>query len=127
MTTPANISKLPKWAQDHIANIARQRDVAVRELSEYVDNQTPAKFFTESLVCLSDGSPEFVKRYIQADTITVEFMGVRLRVDAHDHNKMHGKGIRIKWEPVARKCGDVAMIPYSSCSVRLISMEKEKS
>jgi len=38
--TPEQISKLPRWAQDHIKDLARQRETALEALNSHVDNQT---------------------------------------------------------------------------------------
>lgn len=40
--TPDLIAKLPKWAQEHIADLQRQRDAAIEALENIVDTQTPS-------------------------------------------------------------------------------------
>ena len=37
--------KLPAWAQEHIKELERERDIAIRALNDYVDNQTESAIF----------------------------------------------------------------------------------
>lgn len=67
------ISKLPKWAQAHIANLQRQRDTAVDALKQYLDNQSPSRIFFEDMLCTKPGPPEYVKVYLHPSRDEVTF------------------------------------------------------
>jgi hypothetical protein len=61
-----DITKLPGWAQRLIVDLQRQRDTAVGALHRYRDDQTESSVWTDDLLCLSAGSPERCRRFIQA-------------------------------------------------------------
>lgn len=123
-TTPEQIAKLPRWAQEHIKDLERQREVAVRALDEYVDAQTESPFYTLDNECTGERQgPTFRKRYIQAHSIEVEWRGVVLSVDANDYGQVGG-GIRLKWEAGGKHASkDAAFIPSSYQSARIVSKE----
>jgi hypothetical protein len=111
------ITKLPKWAQEHIKGIARQRDAAVRALNEYVDNQTPSPIFVDDYVCTGEGRGSSSKRrYVQGNNLTIEHQGVRLYITLRDRqiDLQWGNGVGI---------GEVALIPSSFQIARLVSKE----
>lgn len=119
--TPEQIAKLPKWAQDHIKDVERERFVAVRALNEFCDTQTKSQFYTEESVCSGERQgPSTKRKYIQAIAIIAAWRGVELRVDANDYGQS-GPGIRLSWN--ATDGGDVALIPYSHNSMRLVQTE----
>ena len=43
------VTKLPKWAQEHIQTIERQRDHATATLKEFLDSQTPSSFLRRGI------------------------------------------------------------------------------
>lgn len=70
---PLQLLKLPKWAQEYIIEIERQREAAVKALNDAFDNQTLSRIFTEDIVCVEKGAPSFFKKYIQAPRNEVTF------------------------------------------------------
>ncbi len=112
----AKIKKLPKWAQEHINDLQRQRDIAVRDLRDWADQQTPSPFSVSELVSIKDGGPERFVRYVQAHRIDITYLGVEATVILRD------RGIDIQYN---NDCGEeVALIPYSYQQISLISREK---
>lgn len=113
-------SKLPKWAQEHIQKIERQRDDAVKALNEYVDNQTESPFYFEDWVSTGEDSGPTTKRvYIQTNQIVVEYAGVELEIllrKSEDH-------INLQWHSLDNHTGDVALIPHMYQSAKLVSKE----
>lgn len=108
--TPEQIAKLPRWAQDHLNNISRERDAAIRSLNEFCDNQSPSPFYIEDHPCTGETSGPSRKRiYIQAHAITVEWAGVILNIDANDYGNRKNE-IEISWS-TAEGTRDVAMVP----------------
>lgn len=109
------IAKLPVWAQTVIRDVTRQRDNALREQREYLADQKESPFFVEHV-----GPGNKDTRFVQAHTLTVRWQGVKLRVDANPYGNS-GPGIRLQWEADDHK--DVALIPSSYQSARLVSKE----
>lgn len=121
--TPEQLSKLPKWAQDHIRDIARQRETAVNVLNEFVNDDTPSPFFFEDYACTGEcQGPSNKRRYIQAHSVTVVWRGVELRVSANDYGNS-GRGIGLSWGTEGGRHQDVAFIPSNYLSARLVSKE----
>lgn len=74
MITHEMLQRLPKWAQEHIATLARERNDAIKTLQDFLDNQTPSDFWTEEW-----RSTKNVKNYIQSRQVTIK-MGDRKEV-----------------------------------------------
>lgn len=118
--TTEQIAKLPKWAQEHIETISRERELAVRSLNQYCDESTPSPFSTFEYVCTGEiQGPSGKRRYIQAIAIEVEWRGVTLRIDANDYGN-NGKGIRLQWG-TKRNTEEVAFIPTSYQAARILT------
>lgn len=119
-----NIDRLPKWAQDHIQTITRERDTAVRALNEYVDGQTESGFYYDDFLSLGErrtealyGGPSSKRIYVQTRAITVVHAGVELDVVAR--NDGSGPEISIQWGSEHRGVGEIAFIPHSFQCARL--------
>lgn len=67
----SDITKLPKWAQEHINKIQYQRDAAVAALDAFTDGQTESDIWIEEHPCTGEkaGPSEKIK-YIQASRVT---------------------------------------------------------
>lgn len=116
--TPEKLAKLPKWAQEHIADLARRTANAERALNEYKDSQTPCEFYTEDMLCVGGGT-EYVKRYIQAHKVCVERDGVKLTILLRQDEK----GLDLQWQSTERLMNEIAMVPVSFNKVKLVSKE----
>jgi hypothetical protein len=66
MITQPQYDRLPSYVKKELESLRRQRDVAVQQLREYEDSQTPSDIWTEKMICDSPGSPRTTKKYIQA-------------------------------------------------------------
>lgn len=112
---PSNeqIEKLPKWAQERIRDLERERELSVRKLNEFVDGQTESRIWVDDLVCTGEQSgPTSKRHYIQSHKITV-MVGkteVHVGLDLDDSSKL---GIN---------CGGRTMIfqPVASNSIKII-------
>ncbi len=110
------IAKLPKWAQEHIRNLSRERQVAVDALNKWVDEQTPAPFRIDELECLGEQQgPTRKVRYIQGTRLQVYFADVRLDVTLRD------KAIDLQWGTPRNHAGDICFQPRSFQSAYLIA------
>jgi hypothetical protein len=118
------IAKLPKWAQDMFRDLQREREVAIRALNEWTDNQTPSPVFIDELECLGEekterGSPPSRKRrYVQTHRIQIEWAGVVLDVHLRD------EGIALQWGTLDRSMAEVSMVPRSYQQVTLMTKDK---
>lgn len=118
-----DISKLPKWAQDHIADLRRQRDTALNKLNDFVDDQTPSHFYVDDHVCVGEKSGPTTKRhYIQTEKMTVEYGKITLNIYCRDDQRGEHPCIDLQWG-YGYSNQEVAMIPESFQKVRLVAHE----
>lgn len=123
--TPEQIAKLPKWAQDHITALTRQRDTAVRQMNEAADKDTPAPFFFEDHVCIKDGSPDVVRRYIQSRWIRFEHLGLSVTLLLREMHR--GKYVLdIQYGGAMRLNEEILMQPRSYQNIYLYCPETGK-
>lgn len=122
----SRIEKLPKWAQDHIRRVERQRDIAQDALTAYEDNQTESPIYFEDLLCdgRGDHGNSQVTKYINGtNRVIFEKHGIRLTVTITDEGPCHSDGIHLQWGNKRGSLGEVAMVPESFQTVRLVSRE----
>ena len=113
-------SKLPKWAQDHIRTLERQRDAAVQALNEHLDSQTEAPFYFEDHVSTGESNKFFKRFYVQTHKITVEWAGVELNILLRPSDNV----IDLRWNGIkGSRLQHVAFVPKSFQSAELISKE----
>ncbi len=123
-TPPApDTTKLPKWAQDHIETLQRQRDTAVRALRDWTDSQTKQPISVDEVECVEQGGPSFFTRYIEGKRLTVRWKGVQLEIHLKEDGNMSDDAIDLKWTALTRHSGHVAMVPTSFQSVSLMAKE----
>lgn len=116
-----DISRLPKWAQDHIADLKRERDAAIRALNEWKDDQTESPVMIPALVCTGERKgPSQKIRFIQTRWVEFEWEGIHLSV--HLREGEWNKCIDLGWCASDGSHGDqVAMIPSAFQQVQLYS------
>jgi len=110
------IMRLPKWAKDHIRDLTRQREAAVRALDKFEATQTPSKMWVEDFC--SDGKtrgPSTRKLYVQGRRITIEHNDIRLDV------LMREEALDLQWSRGKSRGGDIPMIPRSYGQVWLVN------
>lgn len=114
-----DISKLPKWAQDYIRDIERQRDVSVRALNQYLDNQTESEFYFDDYIGTGESNgrgPTLKRNYIQApDRLAISYADVLLEVVIRDGE------VHISWGGDVNRDHDVAFIPMSYQHAKIIA------
>ena len=121
------IAKLPKWAQEHITNLARERETAIRALNDHVDSQTPSQIYWEDYLSTGEGTtgsgvgPTNKRFYVQTNRIVVECAGVQLYVHCHENVPMHHDGIEIKWGDPTGLQNMTGFIPTSFQQASLIA------
>lgn len=83
-------TKLPRWAQDHIKDLQRERDTAVRCLNEFQDAQTASSFYVSRLECTGESQGPTEKRhYIQTDRIHFVWGGNNFEISLPTHKPYH--------------------------------------
>lgn len=115
------INKLPKWAQEYIGAIERERDSAKDAVARMSDTQTPSPIFVQEWVSCSNR----VKHFIQGDRVIVEHAGVHLEVflaRKNDSQRMYG--VELSYSDAGGihglgACG-VAVYPRSSNTIQLV-------
>jgi hypothetical protein len=82
----SDVSKLPKWAQDRIRDLERERDTAVTALREAEDAQTPSRIWYDDYHCLGERQgPSSVRHYVQTRRVTFQ-MGQREVTVGYDNH-----------------------------------------
>jgi len=114
-----DLTRLPKWAQDHIKTLQRERDNAVRALNEYCDSQTPSKIYVDHNESLVEQAGASTKRqFVQSEKVTIEHGNVLLNVAT-----VYGQDISLQWSAPNYRTLDIAFIPESYCRARLVAKE----
>lgn len=120
--TPEQISKLPRWAQEHIKDLERNLTTAQALNKRFEDAQTPSPFYTDDWTVTPS-----VKRFFQATAsrICIEHAGVHLQVflaDPKDGQRLHG--IELSYQGINERslCGStVALMPRSISCIQLVN------
>ncbi len=116
------IAKLPKWAQDIIKKLVRERKEAVDVLNGFCDTQTKTPFFFREM--LSTGEKQglsFKEKYIQTCEINIKHCGVFFQA------RLGRDGIKLSWENEKRHMEQVAFIPQSFQQAELIAKDNMRN
>lgn len=117
--TEEQLQKLPKWANELIRTLGRERGVAIQKLHQFIDTQSPSCFYHDDLTCTGEQQgPSIYKHFVQTCRIVVEHKGVRLEVVALDKDN-----ITLRWDTPDRASSHVALIPISFQSAELVTKE----
>jgi hypothetical protein len=109
MTTKPDydFTKLPKWAQEYIKDIEREREMAIRTLNEFQDSQTPSPYWTEDYVCTGEEQGPTTKiHYIKAHRMTVKVgkSEVEFFLREPDLLEISSGSHMMRFKPVASNC-----------------------
>lgn len=119
----SDVSKLPKWAQERILTLERERDLAIRALNAFQDEQTPSMFYHDDWVSTGEGKgPSVKRRYVQTHNMVVENAGITLRIVCPVHSgSERANAIELQWSGMQRSVvEEIAFIPQSFCAARLV-------
>lgn len=116
--TSEQIAKLPKWAQEHIRDIERERDIAVSVKNKMVDEQTPSPIYVNDWT-----TNPITKRYVQCQckNLVIEHAGVRAEIllaEPDDGQRLHG--IEISYSTLKHVIGNVALVPRGNGIIQLV-------
>lgn len=124
--TTTQIQSLPKWAQEYIRDKERERDLSLRQLNEWSDNQTPSSIFTDDYVSTGENQgPSSKRRYIQGYKLKIEHAGVHLDIMlVRKDDPQRDFGIELQFSaPNMRTGTHVAVIPKSFQTIELVAKE----
>lgn len=114
--TQAQIDKLPKWVQEHIKTLERERAVSIQALDDYLSTNTWSPFSIEDTICTGEHQgPTTKTRYIKTEEMRVEHAGIELYIHCDD------KCIVLQWEDSEQLGCEVAVVPQSYQRIHLIS------
>lgn len=115
-----DVSRLPKWAQELIDTLKRERNTAIAALNKAMDDQTPSSMYIDDWVCTGESSgPTVKRRYIQGNTLNVIHDGVSLSIT------LRSMVIDLKWCQSERGYGgDVCFQPCSYQNAYLFTKER---
>ena len=120
-----DFSKLPKWAQEHIKTLERQREAAATALNEFADEQKPSRVFFEDHVCTGEErGPANKVRYIQSHKVTFRHAGIEVEVTLPWDAKDTKDGITVRWSGPHHVLDDIAAIPVSYQQIELKTKEQ---
>lgn len=116
------LAKLPAWARKHLEDVERERDVAIKTLEDFKDQQTQSAFsYDDHIWKPGVVGPVTIRRFVQTHTIEVEHGGVWLRVLCRNDSPRTEEGIEIQWgEAGSYQAGHVAFVPTSFQQASLI-------
>ncbi len=122
--TPAQLEKLPKFAQEAFRALERERFTAARELKEWHDSQTPGPVAIQEYVCTGNlRAPELMTRYVNTQNLQIEWKGCRLDISLSSDGPMHEDCIKLQWGPLNPLTRALAFVPSSFQSARLQTPE----
>ena len=117
--------RLPKYAQEYVLDLERERANALDELRKLEDAATPTKVWTDDFESLGEEyGPTMVKRYFQCDRLEIESAGVHLSIGG----LWDDKEITLSWRPSGpgHPLGDVCFIPTAYQQVKLVALENAR-
>src|SRR6516165_3957751 len=100
------VVKLPKWVQDYIRLLQRERDDAIWHYQSQLDDQTASPFFHDTIECCT-GKSEIKRRYVQASHIQCEMSGIVVDVRPYERDGY----ISVMFSRTDNAIGGVAIIP----------------
>lgn len=121
--TDTQRAKLPKYAQEYIRNIERERACALECLRRTLDDQTPSKVKTTSFESIGEQpGPSLLTRYFQVEGGSVEIThkGVTLTVSGfyNESNDM-----QLSWRTEGGLSGlAIAFVPTAYQQARLVNL-----
>jgi hypothetical protein len=125
--SPKQIDRLPVWAQTYIRDLERERDLAIRELKDMINDQTPSSVYYDDTVTV-EGPPWLnIRRYVQTHKVIMEYGGVCVQLSCDSYRPEGQRSGRIKvdyWPSEDKVRGVVVMQPTSYRAFEVCLPEK---
>lgn len=135
-TMSLKIARLPKWAQDYIRTLERNRAEAISEVDRVLNDQVKRldhyshTFYTDDNLSLGrESGCEHKKRYFLASSVSVELdNGIHLNINPINERGGQSGEIRLYFDLRRSKgegfSNDVAIFPAASNSIVLRKINK---
>lgn len=123
---PEKVSKLPSWAQDYIKNLEREHALAVKELKDSLDHQSPSKFYAPDILCISEEGEkgtQYIRKFLQVNTVHCVNAGVEVSILPREDR------IDLSFSIDEQSRGsptDVALSPNAANSISIYSVQRKK-
>lgn len=120
MNDRPDLAKLPKYAQNYIRCVERERDEAIEKCNRLTDHQTKSNIWVEDYGVRGNRCRE----YVQGDSVVIQNGDVSLRVSAR-----RPESIELSWceGDELYGIGDVALIPTAYQQARLVNCKNMHS
>lgn len=113
-----DITKLPKWAQDKIAMLERERETAIDTLNRWQDGQAKSPIANPNYECTGENiGPTMKTQYIQSHRLEITWQGIKLQVLLRD------KAIDLQYSGAGAMQSDVCLVPRSYQQIWLVVKE----
>ena len=104
--TKEQLGKLPKFAQEYIHSLELNRDLAIRQLNEFVDSQTESSIWIDEYVCTGEQrGPSPKRHYLQTHRVTFKIgnseVYVSISLDDASQLNVNCGGSGMVFKPVA--------------------------
>jgi hypothetical protein len=83
--TPEQIEKLPKWAQEGIQNLKRERELAVRKMEALINANQEGSFRVAEFVCTTT-PPAMYETFIQGTRLDINWKGIEVNIILRDES-----------------------------------------
>ena len=123
MTKPTDeqVAKLPKWAQDRIRDLEREREAAVQSLNEFVDQQSPTDVWIDDAPCTGEErGPTLKRRYLATNEVTFKIG----RQEFHIRKSTYAQNARRRGQSLLVSVGDMRISPDSPNSIEIWSEKR---
>lgn len=107
---------LPRWAQDYIARLTRERDRAIRQHADFLADQPDGPFYTTHM---SPTRATPIER--RHDAMVVGCRIGNIRVEMRPHESYRPPGITIIFND-DRGCGRLAVMTESNNCIRIVEV-----
>lgn len=124
------ISNLPKWAQEYIEELQRERNHALAELAKNDESRVPEPgkpyFYETDMLFFRDSRTGERTRYFEGHSIQADHSGVSVGIILPEDSN---EGIRISFSVAKpRTAGQrVAVLPVASNVISLMLVEQARS
>ena len=116
--TTERILGLPKWAQQYVAMLRRDRDEALKLTAETLDGETQSPVYVDEWTMDCFGMRGTKRRYFQMHhNLIIEHAGIVMRVVLRDDS------LTVQYEDESRMTWDVNMQPTSHQAFALKRIE----
>jgi hypothetical protein len=118
----SDITRLPRWAQNHIRDLEMRLDSAVRAMNQaYEQSPEKAPFIVHRNACVKAGGPVTLTQRVEGYSMEVAHAGIELNVMLRDDH------ISLQYHPPRKWIAHIALVPQSFQQVGLYTLDALRS